>query len=106
MLKDVLTLSSSIRILEDELQDPTSVLLQSGDDRIHMVKEMMASIHDTLKKLKKKAKRYEILGKDSLSRRKQIWSKINWSLEFSSVESLRSKVHLDRSIASSRLTNS
>jgi len=59
---------------------------------VRMVNEMVARIQDTLKKPEKVAKRCQVL--DSGSKTKQFWSKFKWSVEFSSVEALRSKACL------------
>ena len=55
-----------------------------------MVNEMVSGIGDTLKHLEKVAKKYEILG--SNSKRRQIWAKLKWSVEFSTIDALRNKV--------------
>ncbi len=72
--------------------DPNSALVQSGENRVQMVNEMVKGIADTLKKLEKVAKKYQILG--SSSKRRQLWTKFKWSVEFSDIDSLRSKVCL------------
>ena len=79
-----------MNILQEEVNDPGSSLVQAGEDRIRMVKEMVQSIKSTLDRLEKLAKKYEILGSDS--KRKQIWGKFKWSVEFTSIDTLRSKV--------------
>lgn len=56
-----------------------------------MVNEMVKGIGDTLKKLEKVAKKYQILG--SSSKRLQLWTRFKWSVEFSDIDSLRSKVY-------------
>ena len=55
-----------------------------------MVNEMAKGIGVTLKKLEKVAKKYEILG--SNSKRRQLWTKFKWSVEFSDIDALRNKV--------------
>ena len=52
--------------------------------------EIVSGVGETLKRLEKVAKKYDILG--SSSRRRQIWAKIKWSVEFSKIDSLRNKV--------------
>lgn len=77
-------------ILQEEAKDPDSALVQAGEDRVRMVNEMVNGIGDTLRKLEKVARKYEILG--SSSKRRQLWTKFKWSVEFSSIDALRNKV--------------
>lgn len=77
-------------MLQEEAMDPNSALVQAGENRVQMVNEMVKGIGDTLKKLEKVAKRYQVLG--SSSKRRQLWTKFKWSVEFSDIDSLRSKV--------------
>ncbi len=55
-----------------------------------MVNDMVNGIGDTLKRLEKVAKKYEVLG--SSSKGKHFWVKFKWSVEFSSIDGLRHKV--------------
>ena len=89
-MNELSTLSSSLTILQEEVKDPESTLRRAGDDRVRMVKEMVAGIEETLKRLRKVASKYDILG--SGSKTKQIWAKLKWSAEFSSIDRLRNKV--------------
>ena len=91
-MSELSTLSNSITILQEEAKDPKSTLTRSGNDRIRMVNEMVAGIEETLKRLKKVASKYDMLG--SGSKTKQIWAKFKWSAEFSSIDRLRNKVSL------------
>ena len=63
-----------------------------------MVNEMISGIGETLKRLEKVAKKYEILG--SSSKRRQIWVKFKWSVEFSKIDALRNKVGASNSLSS------
>jgi hypothetical protein len=92
LLKEIQTLSGSINILQEEIEDPNSTLVQAGEDRVRMVNEMISRVSITLKELQKVANKYKLLG--SGSRRKQIWAKLSWSVESRSIDSLRSKVSL------------
>lgn len=91
-MSELSTLSSSITLLQEEANDPNSTLTRSGDDRIRMVNEMVAGIGETLKRLRKVASKYDILG--SNSKTKRVWAKIKWSAEMSSIDRLRNKVSL------------
>ena len=85
------TLSGSLAILQDEAKDPDSILVQAGADRVQMVNDMVQGIGNTLHKLEDAAKKYGILV--SSSKRKHLWTKLKWSLELSSIDALRAKVH-------------
>lgn len=97
-MNELSTLSNSLTILQEEVKDPESTLRRAGDDRIRMVNEMVAGIEETLKRLKKVASKYAILG--SVSKTKQLWAKFKWSAEFSSIDRLRNKVSLHSCIIS------
>lgn len=89
-MNELSTLSNSLTILQEEVKDPDSTLRRAGDDRVRMVNEMIAGIEETLKRLRKVASKYDILV--SGSKTKQIWGKLKWSAEFSSIDRLRNKV--------------
>ena len=57
---------------------------------MRMVNELVFGIGETLRRLEKVAKKYEIL--DSSSKRQQIWAKFKCSMEFSKIDALRNKV--------------
>ena len=98
LVGEISTLSNSLNILQEEVKDPTSTLVQAGEDRVRMVNEMVSRVGETLKLLEKFAKNYEILG--SGSKKRQIWARFKWSVDFSKIDALRSKVRT--SISSSR----
>ena len=90
LLGEISTLSNSLNILQEEVKDPNSTLVQAGEDRVRMVNEMVSRIGETLNLLEKVARKYEVLG--SGSKRRQIWVKVKWSVEFSKIDALRNKV--------------
>ena len=89
-MNEVSNLSNSLQVLQNEVKDPKSKLVQAGEDRARMVNDMVKGIGDTLKRLEKVAKKYEVLG--SSSKGKHFWVKFKWSVEFSSIDGLRNKV--------------
>ena len=91
-MNELSTLSNSLTILQEEVKDPESTLRRAGDDRVRMVNEMIAGIEETLKRLRKVACKYDVLG--SGSKTKRVWVKFKWSAEFSSIDRLRNKVSL------------
>jgi hypothetical protein len=92
LLSEISALSNSLKMLQEEVSDPGSTLRRAGEDRVTMVNEMVSRINITLKELQKVAKKYEILGTGSKGR--QILAKFKWSVEFTSIDSLRSKARL------------
>lgn len=92
LLKEIQAFSGSLKILQEEIEDPNSTLRQAGEDRVRTVNETVSRAIATLKELQKVAKKYKIL--ETGSKRKQIWAKLSWSIECSSIDSLRSKVIL------------
>jgi hypothetical protein len=89
-------LLNTLKILEEEVKNPQSILIEAGEERVKMVKEMVSGIHVTLKQLEKVAAKYRILGDGSKGRK--IWAKFKWSVDFSGIDSLRNKVCLIFSI--------
>ena len=91
-MKEVETLATSLKILQEEIEDPESILMRAGEHRIRTVNELVDSIFLTLKQLEKTAKKYEILGVDTGSKRHQVWTKFKWSIDSPAVDGLRGKV--------------
>lgn len=94
LVREVSILSNSMRILQNDVKDPRSTLAQGGEDRARMLNDIVKSIGDTLKRLEKVAKKYEVL--DSSSKGTHFWVKFKWSLDFSSINGLRNKVRHPR----------
>lgn len=90
LLGEISTLSSSLRILQEEVINPESILCRAGEDRVRMVSEMVLRVKVTLEELQKVAKKHRALEEGS--KRKIIWEKFKWSVESKSIDSLRSKV--------------
>jgi hypothetical protein len=104
LLKEIQTLSGSLHILQEEIQDSSSTLVLAGEDRVRMVNEMVSRVEITLKELQKVAKKYKIL--ETGSKGKKLWAKLSWSVELSSIDSLRSKVSIVFTRASETSRNS
>ena len=68
-----------------------------------MVNEMVKNIAATLRSLEKVARKYEILG--SNSKRKLIWAKFKWSVEFTSIDGLRNKLVYHNTVMNLLLTS-
>lgn len=94
ILQEITALSQSPQLLEADAKDPESTLMKSGEDRIRMVREMIVRVEITLKELDKFSKKYEKLGEAKQGKMisKQVWKKFMWSVDASSLDSLRNKV--------------
>lgn len=84
------SLSSSINIVRQAVQDPGSALIQAGEERIRSVNGLEIGINDTLTRLEKIIKKYGALS--SASTRKTFWAKFKWSMESRNIDGLRAKV--------------
>lgn len=93
LLQEITALSQSIQLLQEEAKDPNSTLVRSGEDRIRMVKEMLVRVEVTLQELKRHAGKYAKLGDAKRAKRKEFWDKFKWSVDASSLDSLRNKVY-------------
>jgi len=92
LLREIAMLSSAVMLLQKEVQNPQSILVRSGGDRVRMVYETMGRLEGTLKELEKFADRYGKLVDVAVSKRKQWWYKFKWSIEVPDLDSLRNKV--------------
>jgi hypothetical protein len=90
LLGEISNVSNSLRLLNDEIHNPDSVLVRAGQERVQMVNDMVSRVQVTLTSLQKVAKEYEVL--QSTSKGKHVWKKFKWSIEFSNLDSLRNKV--------------
>ena len=95
LLDELSTLKNSIEVLYEEIQDKSSTLCRSGEDRIHMATEMMRRVKSTLDELQKFAEKYK--GNlnnetDKQSKRKTLWAKIKWSIDAPDINKLRNEV--------------
>lgn len=83
---------NSIKILQEEVANPKSILNSAGKDRVDMVNRVMGQVQETLDALEKHWKKYEKLGMVDRSRLKKFWDGIKWSTEASDLDLLRNKV--------------
>ena len=66
-------LAQSIKILTDEVQNPSSTLNNAGDKRKQMVNEMMASANETLLKLQEFSRKHDLAKAGRRSKLKRTW---------------------------------
>ena len=102
LVAEISTLSNSLTILQEEVKDPESTIVQAGEDRVLLIKGILGNVLITLKKLEKYAKKYEIMGSGSKMRQK--WTQVKWSFDWTSIEGLRSRLHQHNTMMSLILT--
>lgn len=98
LLEDLRTSSTLMRMLDDEIKDPASVLGSAGPDRTRLVVDTVYQVKLVLEAIKEIAEKHEMLAgqsgpKPSSSwKPRLIWKRIKWSAELRDVDSLRNKV--------------
>jgi len=86
------TLSLSIQLLIEELNDENSTLGQAGETKTRMAKLIMERTKATLKDLKAFAKKYDFNQVTRKGRGRRIWDKVKFSTDLKSVALLRAKI--------------
>ncbi|KAF8460107.1 hypothetical protein BDZ91DRAFT_833254 [Kalaharituber pfeilii] len=76
----------------EELKDPTSIFLQSGEERQCMLLEMLNRVRGILNQLQDIFEKHRNLGNSSRSGIKGKWDKFKWSIDAKEVDSIRHKV--------------
>ena len=104
LVSEVSTLSNSLKILQEDVKDPESSLVQAGDDRVKLVNDMVGNIKVTLNKMEKIARKYEIMGSTTASKGKQMWTRFRWTFDWSTIEKLRGKLNQHNTMMSLLLT--
>ncbi|KAI5782027.1 hypothetical protein DFH27DRAFT_488153 [Peziza echinospora] len=105
LVGEIATLSQSIKILEDEVNNPESTLVRAGEDRARMMAEMMRRVEVTLRELEKFAMKYEQLANPKKAWRKEFWAKFKWSLDASNLEGLKNKLVYHNGVINLLLTS-
>lgn len=86
--------SQSIDLLVEQTGNPESILVQAGDNRVQLVNTMISAANDTLLKLEAFAKKHQLVGNRTQSRFRRGLSKVRYTSDASTINSLRSKVLL------------
>ncbi|KAI5782058.1 hypothetical protein DFH27DRAFT_488134 [Peziza echinospora] len=114
LTSEIATLSQSLKMLEEELANPESILVRAGEDRQRMVAEMVRRVGGTLGELERFAGKYAGLGRGAGEKgekgggggwRKRFWEKFKWSLDAADMEGLRSKLVYHNGVISLLLTS-
>ncbi|KAF8543319.1 hypothetical protein BDD12DRAFT_820835 [Trichophaea hybrida] len=105
LTKELGTLHTTVKILHEEVANPDSVLVKSGEDRIRMVNEMIDRVRDTLNAMEKFAAKYGKMMDNDRAKWKHRWDKFKWSLEASELDGLRNKLIYHNGVLSLLLTS-
>ena len=108
LVAEMSTMSNSLGMLQEEIKDPESTLLQAGEERVELVKTVVGNIHLTLQSLEEYATKFEISGPYKSTTRLQLRQKVKnfkWSLHRKSIEELRSKMHQHNGLITLLLTS-
>ncbi|KAA8911289.1 ankyrin repeat-containing domain protein [Sphaerosporella brunnea] len=98
LVKELGTLRLTFQMLEEEANDPESILVVSGEDRVKMVKQTIGNVEETLKALAAFSKKYDKLGDKNRPKWKQIWAKFTWTAEMAEMDALRNKINYHNGI--------
>lgn len=85
-------MSSSIRILAEDLDNPESVIRRAGHSRVQPVIEMMSQARGTLEKLDVIVKKHDLIKNPSRSSVRKGWDRFKYVNDSASIDQLRSKV--------------
>jgi hypothetical protein len=91
LVAELAAMRVSIDLLAEESENPESILMRGGENRIRMLDELLGRVRGTLKELQKHADKYGKLG-DSRPSLKKVWAQFKWSVGASDLDSLRNKV--------------
>ena len=94
LVTELTTLFTSLQLLQNEVADTNSVLVQSGEKRLQMMKEIINRVEGTLKQLEKFAGEYAKLLNPGRSKVKKVWDRVKWSTEMADIDGLRNKVRM------------
>lgn len=92
LVSELTTLTTCLKLLQDEVENADSLLVRSGEDRLRMIQEMIKRVEATLLELEKFSAKYAKLLDPSRSKTRKVWDKFKWSTEMGDIDGLRNKV--------------
>jgi hypothetical protein len=92
LVDELKTLYMSMKMFEKELNDPNSVLVKAGDERLQMVKDLLEKVKQVLKGLDDCFNKHCKLGDVTRKGLKAMWDQFQWARYSKDVEGLRNKV--------------
>lgn len=95
LVSELSLLSTSVRMLQEEVQNPESTLVRAGEDRVRMMNEMLKRVEKTLLELEEFSKKYAKILDTSRSKARQRWDKFRWSIDAAEIDVLRNKVSVE-----------
>lgn len=92
LVDELKTLHVTMKLFEDEFQDPTSILVRAGKDRLRMVQDLLEQVKLVLKGLNEAFVKHRNLGNGSRNGVKRGWDQFKWAVGAKDVDGLRNKV--------------
>jgi hypothetical protein len=92
LVDELRMLYTNMKLFEDELNDPNSVLVKAGEERLQMVQGLLENVKQVLKGLDDSFNKHRKLGDVTREGLKGIWDQFQWALHEKSVGSMRNKV--------------
>jgi hypothetical protein len=92
--KDLSVLRSSIDLLVSDSQDPDSILIKAGQDRVNQTNEVMRQTNQTLQGLDQLLRKYNVRRSAEGFRAKThlAWDKVKYALDKDSTDELRMRL--------------
>lgn len=95
VVEQIKDMHMTMKMLEEELSDPNTILVRAGEDRQHMVQNMLKQTHGVLVDLQRIFTKHRKLGNTSRTGARRLWDKISWAKVGKEVDELRNKVNID-----------
>jgi cell division septal protein FtsQ len=92
LVDELKTLYTTMKLFEDELKDPNSVLVKAGEERLQMVKDLLEKVKQVLKGLDDSFNKHRKLGDVTRKGLKVMWDQFQWARYAKDVDGLRNKV--------------
>jgi hypothetical protein len=97
LIDELKTLYMSMKLFENELNDPNSVLVKAGEERLQMVKDLLEKVKQVLKGLDDSFNKHRKLGDVTRKGLKAMWDQFQWARYAKDVDGLRNKVGVETS---------
>jgi len=92
LVDELKTLHATMKLFEDEFNDPTSVLVLAGEEQLRMVQNLLEQVKHVLKGLQEVYIKHRKLGNVSRTAVKRGWDQFKWAVGAKDVDGLRNKV--------------
>jgi len=92
LIDELKTLYTNMKLFEGELEDPNSVLVKAGEERLQMVKDLLEKVKQVLKGLNDSFNKHRKLGNVTRKGLKAMWDQFQWARYAKDVDGLRHRV--------------